>query len=62
MVTIRIDPDSGLALAPGQPGGIVETFRKELVPAMGDSAGIDSAGSDQPIQSASDSEIRENLF
>jgi penicillin-binding protein 1A len=62
MVTIRIDPDSGLALAPGQPGGIVETFRKELVPAMGDSAGIDSAGSGQPIQSASDSEIRENLF
>jgi membrane carboxypeptidase/penicillin-binding protein len=62
MVTIKIDPDSGLALAPGQPGGIFETFRKELVPAVGETGGVNSTGAGQPIESASDNEIRENLF
>jgi penicillin-binding protein 1A len=62
MVTIKIDPDSGLAMAPGQPGGIFETFRKELVPAVGQAAGDESMGTIQSIDSASDTEIRENLF
>jgi penicillin-binding protein 1A len=32
MVTVRIDPDTGLLAASGQPGAIFETFRKEQVP------------------------------
>ncbi|HEY5734064.1 MAG TPA: penicillin-binding protein 1A [Gammaproteobacteria bacterium] len=62
MVTIKIDSDSGLAMAPGQPGGIFETFRKELVPAVGEAANFDATGTVQPIESASDAQIRENLF
>jgi len=32
MVTVRIDPATGLLAASGQPGAIFETFRKEQVP------------------------------
>ena len=32
MVTIKIDPDSGMALAPGETKGIFETFRREYAP------------------------------
>lgn len=34
MVTIRIDPDSGMAMAPGETEGIFETFRREYAPDM----------------------------
>lgn len=63
MVTIKIDPDTGLALAPGQPGGIFETFRKELVPEVAqgtiDASTINATGSQA---GQSDASIREDLF
>ncbi len=34
MVTVRIDPASGMALAPGGTGGIFETFRREYAPGI----------------------------
>jgi len=32
MVTVRIDPKSGLLADSGQPDAVFETFRKEYVP------------------------------
>jgi penicillin-binding protein 1A len=61
MVTIKIDPVTGLALAPGQQGGIFETFRKELVPAIGTETPVNSINASQSQPSA-DSDIIENLF
>jgi len=57
MVTIKIDEDTGLALGPGQEGGIFETFRKALVPA----AGATPLSATQ-TKSSSGSDIREDLF
>ena len=62
MVTVKIDPDSGLALAAGQPGGIFETFRKDLVPAVAETTGFEVMGSEQPLETVTDGDIRENLF
>ena len=61
MVTIKIDPVTGLALAPGQQGGIFETFRKELVPAIGTEGPVNPINASQSQPSA-DSDIIENLF
>jgi len=61
MVTIKIDPVTGLALAPGQQGGIFETFRKELVPAIGEQGSATPDNTSQSPSSA-DSDIIENLF
>ena len=62
MVTVKIDPDSGLAMGPGQPGGIFETFRKELVPAVAETTGFEVMGSGQPVEPVTGGDIRENLF
>jgi len=61
MVTIKIDPVTGLALAPGQTGGIFETFRKELVPDIG-VQGSSTSDNASPSQSSADSDLIENLF
>ena len=63
MVTIKIDPDTGLAILPGQPGGIAETFRKELVPKAADAnAGVSPDIFSGDAAPATDVEIREDLF
>ena len=63
MVTIKIDPKTGLALAPGQPGGIFETFRKELTPATAEpdfgDAVIDLQGTEK---TGTTTDSREGLF
>jgi penicillin-binding protein 1A len=63
MVTIKIDPKTGLALAPGQAGGIFETFRKELAPKVAEPGstdnGIDPQGGKEAGASA---DSREDLF
>lgn len=58
MVTIKIDPDTGHALAPGQPGGIFETFRKRLAPEIESSANTISDGT----MSVTQPDIAEELF
>ncbi len=63
MVTIRIDPDSGMALAPGGTEGIFETFRREHAPdtLAHSPPPVDKAGKeDGPTNPAPD--ITQDLF
>lgn len=64
MVTIKIDPATGYALAPGQPGGIFETFRKELAPGTGTGSGQVPGSGETAVGggSATQSDIAEELF
>ena len=63
MVTIKIDPDTGLAMRTGQPGGVFETFRKELAPkAASVDAGVATDILTGESGSASEVDIREDLF
>jgi len=46
MVTVRIDPETGLQVNAGNPNGIFETFRQEYVPkGTEDGGGVDLTGS-----------------
>jgi penicillin-binding protein 1A len=62
MVTIKIDARTGLALAPGQSGGIFETFRKELAPEATTSIPVNTTDLQRSAEPAGSSDIRENLF
>ncbi|MCW8963090.1 MAG: transglycosylase domain-containing protein, partial [Gammaproteobacteria bacterium] len=61
MVTIKINAATGLALGPGQQGGIFETFRKELVPVAATDESANIVNTPQ-AQSSNEADIRENLF
>lgn len=58
MVTIRINPKTGQALAANEPGGIFETFRKGLEPEAAESGPGGTAESSGP----DGGDLRENLF
>ncbi len=63
MVTLRIDPSSGKALAPGATGGIFETFRREYAPEMLVHSALPAGGKareNEPIAPAAD--ITRDLF
>jgi penicillin-binding protein 1A len=61
LVTVRIDPDTGLLANAGSPNGIFETFREEHVPQrmMEESVNVDLTGSSGGTPSE---EIPEQLF
>lgn len=62
MVTVKINAKTGLALAPGESGGIFETFRKELAPQVGIAYIENSSDSATGKTDGEAADVRESLF
>ena len=60
LVTVRIDPESGLRASASQPGAVFETFRTERVPRQGLVETSTSSGS--TLTSTPESGVTEQLF
>jgi len=63
LVTVRIDPETGLLARAGHPKAIFETFRQENVPKRQTEESLTTTLSDGvPVETTTDNGVPEELF
>ena len=63
LVTVRIDPETGLLARAGHPNAIFETFRQENIPQRQAEESVQSAGSGAtPSGTSPDNGVPDELF